>query len=166
MLRLCHVCVLSVCFCVCEWEGECICAPSLILCTNTTTTLLEVVDSLRASHLYDLTLWSESRIVCGRGGMLVNVSACVCPFVLTCVLVYSCSTTVNEYVSVCVTSPPVCRCECYRQKQTSNNSQSACPRRARVHVCIMTAISNTWWITHHHNLHNFEVFIALARQLQ
>lgn len=34
-----------VCGCASETEGECICVPSLILCTNTTTTLLEVLDS-------------------------------------------------------------------------------------------------------------------------
>lgn len=82
---------------------------------------------------------------------------------------------------ICVTSPTcVSLCALSAEWQlttTHNNSQSVYPQSVCVYVSvcpwcvcvpvyIMTAISNTWWITHHHNLHNFEVFIALVRQLQ
>lgn len=80
---------------------------------------------------------------------------------------------------ICVTSPTcvsLCALSAEWQLTTTHNqfihSLCVCVRVCVSLVCvcvpvyIMTAISNTWWITHHHNLHNFEVFIALVRQLQ
>lgn len=68
-------------------------------------------------------------------------------------------------VSMCVLHLHLCVSKSVPIRQTLHNQlvHSMC---VCAHVCIMTAISNTWWITHHHNLHNFEVFIALVRQLQ
>ena len=92
-----------------------------------------------------------------------NISACVCPFVLT-----DASLSV-EYFNVLYLHLRVRVNVTIRKKHIQQLTISLSMVCVFVCMCacvLMTAISNTWWITHHHNLHNFEVFIALARQLQ